>query len=375
MNTMRQEILQESTAGYLAKQDEFVGSPEYYAEQAQRYHDGDTNVVDETHHDALTIHALMANDNEAGVLERFPHLREDYAASDRGQVKGARGKRNLDHFLENGIDYRFDQSQLDRVRGLAVPDWPLAATLMREQIINLNGFDARVNYAYHDVLDHMWLFDFVRKHGLADRYADFFDPTGYPFSGFLFSKQSELISGIGFNARLYTSQAEHRANSSLSTEAMVKHLQGEDNANDERVQAVIESLQADPELSDFAGFVIKGAISNILGQRRKYGAVKRLQPEDDGSLVNTGEVVPLLDARYIAFMADSVALLANHGGEYREIQKKLNLMMEGALTRFVRGGEPVGKIVLTSEVDLDGISPAVIEALDKRVDISTNYYE
>ncbi len=372
---MRQEILQESTAGYLAKQDEFVESPEYYAEQAQRYHDGDSAAVDEIHHDALNIYALMANDDEAGVLERYPQLGDDYAASDRGQVKGARGKRSLDHFLTNGIDYRFDGDQLERVRSLVTPDQPLAAALMREKIINLNGFDARVNYAYHDVLDHMWLFDFVRQHGLADKYADFFDPTGYPFGGFLLSKQSELISGIGFNARLYTSQSEHRANSSLSADVMVEHLKAEGTASDKRVQSTIDSLQSDPELADFTGFVIKGAISNILGQRRKYGAVKRLQAEGDDSLVNTGEVVPLLDARYVAFMADSVALLADQGEEYRGIQKKLNLMMEGALTRFVRGGEAAGKIVLAAEVDLDGISPTVVEALDKRVDISTNYYE
>jgi hypothetical protein len=142
-------------------------------------------------------------------------------------VKGAHGKRSLDHFLANGIDYRFDIGQLDRARRLIVPDQPLTALLMREKIINLNGFDARVNYAYHDALDHMGLFDFVRQHGLADKYADFFDPTGYPFGGFLFSKQSELVSGIGFNARLYTSQVEHRADSSISANVMDEYLRAE----------------------------------------------------------------------------------------------------------------------------------------------------
>jgi hypothetical protein len=68
MNTLRQEILQESTAGYLAKQDEFRESPEYYADQAQQYHDGDTGAVEAVHEDALAIHSLMASDNEREVL-------------------------------------------------------------------------------------------------------------------------------------------------------------------------------------------------------------------------------------------------------------------------------------------------------------------
>lgn len=374
MNTLRQEILQESTAGYLAKQDEFRESPEHYAEQAHQYHSGNTAVVGAEHTEALTIHDLMASDNERGVLERYPELSEDYAASDRGQIKGARGKRNLDHFLENGVGYEFDASQLDRVRSLVDPDQPLTATLMREKIIKLNGFDSRVNYAYHDVLDHMWFFDFARKHGLADKYADFFDPTGYPFDGFLFSKQSELMSGIGFNARLYTTQSEQRANSSIDTAVIADHLRSGVGESDARTHAAADRLEADPALADFTGFVIKGALSNILGQRRRYGAVKRLQTENGGDLTNTGEVVPLLDPRYVAFTADSVDLLDKHSAEYTGVQQKLNLMMEGALARFVHKEQAVGKIVLASELDLDGVSPAAIATLSSRADVSTNYY-
>lgn len=374
MNTLRQEILQESTAGYLAKQDEFRESPEYYVDQAQQYHNGNTNAVEALHEDALAIHSLMASDDEKGVLRRYPQLAGDYAASDRGQIKGARGKRNLDHFLQDGIGYEFDATQLDRIRSLVVAGQPLTATLMREKIIKLNGFDSRVNYAYHDVLDHMWFFDFARKHGLADKYADFLDPTGYPFGGFLFSKQSELLSGIGFNARLYTSQAQHRDNSSIDTAVMVGHLRTDNDESDARVQAVADKLETDAEFSDFTGFVIKGALSNILSQRRRYGAVKKLQVEGNGDLTNTGEVVPLLDPRYISFVAEAVALLDKHSDEYAGVQKKLNLMMEGALARFVHRGQTVGKIILAEELNLDEVSPAAIEALDGRADVSTNYY-
>src|SRR5690348_13298319 len=105
MNMLRQEILQESTAGYLAKQDEFAKSPEYYADRAQQYHGGNTSVVDEVHTEALTIHSLMADDDEHGVLNRYPHLRDGYASCDIGQVEAAHDERNLDFFLEGGIEY------------------------------------------------------------------------------------------------------------------------------------------------------------------------------------------------------------------------------------------------------------------------------
>ncbi len=374
MAAINTEILTHSTAEYLAKEHDF-SAPNlvFYIQKAIDYHAGkDTDgFVTPEQADDIAVHAAMIVDDEASVLQAHPEFAPAYQRADEGQVRSARGRRNLDYFLHNGIEYMFDESKLSESEQLLMTDVPISQSLMRSKIVNANGFNARINYMYHDALDHIWLFDYVRKMGLADKYSDFFNTTGYPFDGFLLSRQAELISGVGFSARQYLANPGYYSTMALSKDTITEHMYTA--ADYESVAGAIRKVEQDPQLAVWAGFVIKGSTANILSQRRRYGAIKELVFGDSG-LVQTGKIISLLDPRYLAFMIDTLDSLAADKVEYTLAQHEINLKVELALQRYIRHRQSLGSIVLGEVVDLSEIPPEIANRLFNNVGLSTSYY-
>jgi len=374
MAAIHTEILTHSTAEYLAKEHDFLApNLVFYIQKAIDYHAGnDTEgFVTPLQADDVAVHAAMIVDDEVSVLHVHPEFAPAYQRADEGQIRSARGRRNLDHFLHNGLTYIFDESKLSESDQLLTPGMPISQSLMRSKIVNVNGFDARINYMYHDALDHIWFFDYARRIGLAYKYSDFFNSTGYPFDGFLLSRQAELISGVGFSARQFLANPEYYSTMALGKDTITEHMSTA--AYDERVAEAIQKVEQDPRLAVWAGFVIKGSTANILSQRRRYGAIKELVVGDNG-LLQTGKIMSLLDPRYLAFMIDALDAFTADKAEYAAVQHEVNLKIELALQRYIQRRQNLGSIVLGEVADLSDIPSEIADRLRNDVGLSTNYY-
>ena len=378
MSRIQAEVLIHANAEYLAKENDFAAENLlFYIEQARQYHvlGSSAGFITAAQESDVKVHEFMIVDDEAAVLALRPELTSIFKESDENQLRSAKDWRSLDHFLANGIEYTFDESKRASASSLLVPDQPISKCLIREKIVNLNGFDVRVNYMYHDILDHVWFFEYVRAIGLADRYADYFNSVGLPFNGFLFSRQAELISTVGFSARQYLSKPDYYNSIAMDIEVITEHMLSGDYKDDIRVLTAVQKLNNDPQLALFAGFVIKGDVASMLNQRRKFGAIKGIVFVNN-HLVESGRIVPLLDPRYIAFIIDGLDGLKNESTRYANAQKNANLAIEVAIRQFIEKGQLVGKIIVGQAVDTSEMRlPSNIEdQLTSDLGLSTSYY-
>ena len=367
------EIYTHATAEFLAKKDDYAADGlDYYLDQATRYMRGDTNVVPEGLHASIAIQGLMLYDREGEVRELYPESEQTYVDTDALQLRLAHSFRNLDYFTEHGVDYEFDESQAEYAASLVKSDRPVSVSLMRERIVRASGFNnVRVNYIYHDVMDHVWLFQFMRDKGIADKYEDYVQAIGNPFQGSLISRESELFSGIGFVSRRYLSSPDYYGSLALQPDDIAQLLSISTYSQDDRITNVISVIRNNIEITKWSGYVIKAAVANLMSQREKWGAPKELVRDESGNYISTGKTVPLLDARYLALIVDTVSGLAANKDEYIDAQQRLNHILERIITQYLKNGKATGSISLKHSVSED--AKQVGSNVDD-IGISTNYF-
>ena len=374
MHALARQVITYSAAEQLAKDADFRGgSIDPYLQRAKRYYTGERQVFTEAERRAMRIQELHLLDNEQVVLEENPELKAKYAESDNHQLAAAFDSRNLDHYLRHGVDYEFDSGSLNSLRPSLDMDKPLSAQLMRKYIVRLPGLNAvRLNVAYHDIMDHLWAIKNMRKAGLGDKYADFMAEIGNPFTGFLFSKQAELLSGIGYNTRRYTTNPQHYAAMAASPEAITEHMADAAMA-DERVDAALEMINNSEDLAHAAGFVINGALGSLLLQRSRAGSVKKIIDGANGPEISSSPV-SLLDPRYLSIIVEGVDALLKNQKSYEQMQLDLNLTVESLIRECLERGLATGHLALGLSLDTSNIPSHIHDQLINNVAVSTSYY-
>jgi hypothetical protein len=240
---------------------------------------------------------------------------------------------------------------------------------MREKMLSLSGFDGvSINYIFHDVLDHAWLFNFMREHGLNQRYADFVVATGDPFKGHLMSRESELLSGIGFTSRRFLSDEDYYGSFAMEPQHLIDLLDSGNAHKEPRISEAANLITEDEAISVWAGFVVKATISNLILQRERWGGVKELVRAENGSYTPTGNIISLTDPRYVSLIIETVHQLHEHREEYINQELALNATVESMLQRFLDTGAAIGSIAVTQSVDVDNGHSA------KTFGLSTNHF-
>lgn len=343
------EIHEYSTAEFLARNDEFRQSTlAPYLEQARLAIVGTGSDLDEETIRRIKLHRLLLENEEEQFLVSRPDLRSEFANADAHQLAMVTSPYNLDYFMEHGIDYEFDAEKRDHAQSIVeLSNSTATQALMREKILSLSGFDGvSTNFIFHDVLDHAWLFNFMRDHKLDQRYADFVDATGNPFKGHLMSRESELLSGIGFTSRRFLADENYYGSLAMNSESLIQLIRSEDLDKDPRVEEVIDFILEDEATSAWIGFVIKATVSNLILQRERWGGVKELTRLENGSYAPTGNTVSLTDSRYLSLIIDTVRLLAANKRLYMSQEVTLNTTVESILQRFLDTGEASGSIAV-----------------------------
>ncbi len=374
MNELAKQLIEYSAAEQLAKDADFRGSSiDPYLGRSRRYYGGDDTAFTDQERQTMRIQELMLLDDEATVLEEHPELRAEYAASNSHQLAAASDSRNLDYYLQHGVEYEFDTQRIKMLWPSIDINKPISAQLMRERVIAINGLSTvRVNVVYHDIMDHLWGICQLRRAGLDGRYEDFMADVGNPFTGFLFSKQAELLSGIGYNARRFMTKPDYYGPMAVSKDAINVHLY-EDAKNDERVAGALEKINGSDDFAQAAGFVINGAIASLLLQRSRAGAVKKMASGPNGPAM-TGIPEPLLGSRYLALMIDGAEALLLSRQDYLSMQLDLNLTIESLLRECLDRDLVAAHLALGYTKDLSNIPEAVYNELTHNAGVSTSYY-
>jgi hypothetical protein len=365
------EIHEYSTAEFLAREDGFSQraiAP--YIEQAQQAIGGTGSGLSEETIARIRLHRLLLEDKEEEFLASRPELKPEFAHADSYQLAMASSPHNLDHFIEHGVEYKFDVEKRDSARSIVAASGGLAMqALMREKILSLSGFDGvSINFIFHDALDHAWLFNFMREHALDQKYADFIVPTGNPFEGHLMSREAELLSGIGFTSRRFLSDENYYGRLAMQPLDLASLAQSKNTDGDPRVEEAIGFIIDDEAISAWAGFVVKATISNLILQRERWGGVKELTLLENGDYTPTGNIISLTDPRYLAMIIETVHLLGRHKEEYIKQELALNDTVESILLKFLNSGEAIGSIPVLQCVD------ANTEHTVKRFGLSTNHF-
>lgn len=241
-----------------------------------------------------------------------------YSMTDAYQHRDAHHPRTLDHFLTRGLEVIFTQGDKRRAQAIAaaVPRrLPLIERLKAERLLCVNGFArSRVLHLIHDLIDHMWLFNHLRCHQLFNRYQDFLASIDLGPDAFLYSRQAELVSTIGFGARRWPLTRQHDLEPLVLTDQDIDDLLTQ--ATDARVRDARQTYrQMQPGEQAWARYVIENMAIQIADERRRWGTVKQCD-------ATTGKTrpMPLLEPLYVAFLIDGTHLLQTHGRGFAAIQ-------------------------------------------------------
>ena len=374
MNELAKQIIVYSAAEQLAKDADFKGDGiNPYLERSTRYYDGDHDAFTGSERQVMRVQELHLLDRESLVVEENPMLKTVYADSNLHQLLAATDPRNLTFYLQNGVEYDFDVDRLDYLRPSLHMDSPISGQLMRERIVGISGIDpVRLNVVYHDIMDHLWAINELRESGVDHQFQDFVEEVGRPFTGFLFSKQAELLSGIGYNTRRYVTSPDNYVNLAASVEAINQHMSASAE-EDERVSVALSKINENEDLASAAGFVINGALGSLLLQRSRAGSVKRIK-HSVGEPEITDTPVRLMDPRYISIMIEGVGSLLQKEHSYRQMQLDLNLTIESLLREVLEKNLAVGSLALGSTRDISNIPSHVRDELTRNAGVSTSYY-
>ena len=265
---------------------------------------GISAIRDEITHET-NILRLMALGQESEVADQEKQV--VYAKSDRRQTRDAQSRKNLDFYLDQGVEVTFDLEAREQAReycALDERDVPMIEKLKAKRLLTINGFsDSRVMYAVHDMVDHAWLFREAREDGVLEKYEDFLTSIDMGPSAFLYSRQAELLASVGFGSRRWN-VASHQNEELLLDERPIKRLLTA-SPDDRAQQAAITLEQMNPEERTQAIFMIENMAVQIADERRRWGSVK-LKPAGDPEQARP---MQLLEPLHVALMIDSLALL------------------------------------------------------------------
>ncbi len=331
---MYDEVLRVAVTEQIAKQDDFSRSS---------MKDYDQDFV-ECIQSPSSPFASMYSDYGALLLgdETVIEDRVDLDTHDARQINSYSSEKNLEYYIQNGINIEINPRKITQGS---------VESLMRIRAFTVNGFSSvRLNFLFHDLLDHMFTFKAIKESAVVDRHQEYFNSI-IGSEGFLFSRQSELLSGIGYNSRRFLTTQEPLD---------IVNVDHATDFYDGRVEA------DDVEMMNY---VYPSALASLLEQRRRWG-VHKIIAEDRS--IDGG--VDLLGDDYFEFFYDAAKLLTNG------IPKRVIAMEQAAnLVVADKVSEAIGSGAMSFSVSLSEVE-TVADSLDgdlkpaSGLDISTNFY-
>jgi hypothetical protein len=331
---------------------------------------GNTALTDELVHEA-TILRLCADGRESEVED--PDRQAAFARSDTNQITHANSSKTLDYYLGHGIEVIFspdDRETAQRFCQLDDRNVPLIEKLKAKRLFSINGFDdSRVMYAVHDLIDHAWLFDSIRSSGLLDRYDDFLQTIDMGGNAFLYSRQAELLASVGFGARRWSVARSQGEELALNEHVLQDALKTADDPRASHAAELLEDMQ--PENRSQALFIIENMATQFADERRRWGAVKQVDPE-------TGIRKPmnLIEPAHIALMVESLDMLQKHKS-YGHVQLAATVEVENMLTAALKDSDaspsklsiPIPRLIQPNSNPSSGSE----EWIRKHLSVSTSY--
>lgn len=318
---------------------------------------------------------LSMHSREEEVLSEFPDKVAAFAESDRNQAADADDPRTLDYYLMHGITVTATAEQTARARSMCVNDRrnaPIIEKLKAERLLTINNFPgSRVMYLIHDILDHLWLFEFLRNTGIFTRYGDYLGSIDMnPATTFLFSRQSELLSTIGFGIRRWALAQSQGERLMTRDDDIVAILESSGDSRADGALRVYEGMGADNR--EWVRSVIENMAIQIADERRRWGAVK--QRRGGGP---TRSVTRLLDPLHLSLLIEATNAV-QQCEIYPTVQLAALASVDDLLGRELLEAEggaqfqlyvPRGVETVLAEAD-----SAKIEWFRQHLDFSTSYH-
>jgi hypothetical protein len=306
-----------------------------------------------------TLHEALAADSLSQQLTVRERLEDAFPKTDAEQFGGPSAG-SLAELVDSGVEVNINPNSAKQVilarRALGDEAIPISEHLKRERILTLSGKRAsKLSHVVHDLIDHIWTWELLRKSGVLARHKAFLESIGDPHERELRSREGEIVASISHGVRMFNTlepgfvpvvRAERIAR--LLADHAAK--QGSPVRWKQSSEVLEAAMSCDrfprrrPTLeSQCLSFVFSNYITELDEQRRKHGAIKRRS--SDG----VSELSPF-DPDFLSFFVDVLHELMVPKNKHRNTVCRLQLMIEDLLMGL-EGTESALNFVIT----LDGI--------------------
>ena len=287
-----------------------------------------------------------ADEIERLCVERFGST---IAQTDRYQFSG-RGRRGIAAMREQGVEILLSEAEVDAgispERGVNGTTLPLIESNKNRRLLSVCGFgDTKVGTAVHDVIDHMWTFDYLDKVGLLDKFGDMFDAVGDPGGTDIFKREGEIVAAISFGLRLL--QVTSESYSPMIQLADVRrifndyHITGKLGSRHQKARQILNEVRPGSREQLALEFGISSYLAELDEQRRKYGRIKQRGTGFDGSATELDPLGP----DYLSFFIEANRALMRAGKEHQGALLRTHALLEGHLESVASGKIPPDQVI------------------------------
>lgn len=268
----------------------------------------------------------------AEILVRL-HKPYGHAWNDDYEIKQTRHSiRSLYALQQHGLQIKCSESHRNRLKKIIqnTPSCPIIEILKNEKILTINGFsNSKVSLMIHDSFDHFWIYTFLERQMILEKYKNFLQKVGNPHSTDIFCREGELIASIAYEFRY--SYLSHSFDSLLDFNQIADLFQEPTLSENQR--DALNTLINNNDLDEFIRYlprVISGIMIELMDQRRKYGFIRSLDRN-----FQQGGRLPTLDLEYVALIIEIFNLLYQHKEEAFKKLLNITLILENYLFEFI----------------------------------------
>ena len=201
---------------------------------------------------------------------------------------------------------------------------PIIEHLKSKRIVDVGQFqNSRLMYIFHDVCDHFWFFNFLNEKGLFKKHNKFFKKIGDPLSKDIFSRESELVAGLGFGVRRYLNQTEKYE--TFNHTLFKSFLESDQKYS--RIRLQWSEILRNRNLSVMCCNILSNSFLQTVDERRRFGIVKILD--------NKSSKMELLDPDFIEFALDVISLCYYNKDVYLDFYIKMCLFTEQMVVKYI----------------------------------------
>lgn len=168
-----------------------------------------------------------------------------FERADREAMEG-RGGPSLYKAIDEGVTLRLRIDGYRRIRtyarDVARELVPLTEFVKNDRIVDVGHHqESKVSHGIHDLVDHLWFMDLLKRTGVLDRHRGLFRLLGNEDLRRAFSRESEIVASIAFGTR-FRHVMPHGMQPSFRPERLLKILLSHPHSTTERATAILLQL-------------------------------------------------------------------------------------------------------------------------------------